>query len=207
MNIGPTPIPADMNTQNWKILLIGGSSGTGKSLLARQLSKHFEIPLTEVDDIRIALQKIADRNKHPDLFTFWDNPDFLETKDAEILADKLLDIGREVWIALDTLITKHLVCDEPVIFEGDGIIPDLLAQRDQKGIVSVFLWDEVEHIERRVEGRQRPGTQKETSPAYAEFSYRFGLKLKEQALANGFIVVQSSPAETLLARVLKQLEK
>lgn len=34
--------------QNWKILLLGGSGAVGKSTLARQISKHYNIPLMEV---------------------------------------------------------------------------------------------------------------------------------------------------------------
>lgn len=194
-----------MNTRDWKILLIGGSSGTGKSLLARQLAKHFELPLMEVDDIRIVLQNIVDPKIHPDLFTFFHDPDFLEHYNAEILAEKLLHVGREVWAALDALITKHLVCNEPVIFEGDGIIPELLAARNQSGIRAVFLWDEMDNLRTRVEDRNRPCTKKETSLKYAEFSYNYSAKLKEQAAQNGFIVVPSSPIKTLFGRVLAQL--
>lgn len=194
-----------MNTRDWKVLLIGGSSGTGKSLLARQLAKHFEIPFMEVDDIRIVLQNVMDPKTHPDLFVFFHYPDFLENHSAEVLAEKLLHVGTEVWIALDVLITKHLVCDEPVIFEGDGIIPELLATRDQDGIRSIFLWDEMDSLQTRVEERDRPGTKKETSAKYAEFSYQFGLRLKEMATENEFMVIPSSPIETLLKRVLEQL--
>lgn len=196
-----------MAITNWKVLLVGGSSGTGKSLLARHLARHFDIPLTEVDDIRIALQKTVDPMVHPDLFTFYDDPDFLQHYDSKTLANKLVDVGREVWPAFDTLITKHIVCDEPVVFEGDAIIPELLAQRDQNDIRAVFLWDELDSLKERVQSRNRPGTKEETVGNYAEFSYNFGIKLREQAIRHGFAIVQASPVETLMDRVLDQITK
>ena len=67
--------------KNHTVLLIGGSSGTGKSYLARQLAEYYKIPLTEVDDIRIALQQMVNKESNPDLFTFIDNPNFIDEHD------------------------------------------------------------------------------------------------------------------------------
>ncbi len=39
------------------VLLIGGSSGTGKTNLAKQLGQRFGISWLEVDDLRLALQR------------------------------------------------------------------------------------------------------------------------------------------------------
>jgi 2-phosphoglycerate kinase len=41
----------------WKVLLIGGSSGVGKSSIARQLGRRFGTPWMQVDDLRLALQR------------------------------------------------------------------------------------------------------------------------------------------------------
>jgi len=62
---------------DWKVLLIGGSSASGKSSLGRQLAESYKIPLTEIDDIRIALQQIVNKADHPHLF-FFVNKDYSE---------------------------------------------------------------------------------------------------------------------------------
>jgi 2-phosphoglycerate kinase len=74
--------------REWDILLIGGSSAVGKSYLARQLSKHYELPLMELDDIRIALQQVVDRKTNPRLFFFLENSDYLEKFDTATLVQK-----------------------------------------------------------------------------------------------------------------------
>ncbi len=116
--------------KEWTVLLIGGSSGVGKSYLARQIANKYQIPLTEIDDIRIAIREVADSSRSPALFTFVDHQNYLEDFSAEVFAQKLLDVGHAVWPSLNTLLSKHIRCNEEVIFEGDGIIPDLLATRD-----------------------------------------------------------------------------
>lgn len=46
-----------MNIQQpiWKVLLIGGPSGVGKTEVARQLGQCFGVPWLQVDDLRLSL--------------------------------------------------------------------------------------------------------------------------------------------------------
>lgn len=191
----------------WKVLLIGGSGATGKSHLARQLAKHFEVPLTEVDDIRIALQKMVKKEDHPDLFTFLDaDSNFIEQNTPEYWSQKLLDVGKVIWPALDELITKHIVCNEPVIFEGDSVIPQLLASRSQNDIKAIFLYDDKEELYQRDIQRNRGNTPNpEKAKKYVEFTHTYGQEIKKQAEENKFITIKASPIETLLTRVLEIL--
>lgn len=192
----------------WKVLLIGGSSATGKSYLARQLSEYYKVPLTEVDDIRIALQQLVNKTEHPDLYFFLDNRNFLQDYSTEVLVENLLAVGQEVWPALDTLITKHLVCNEPVIFEGDSILPNLLAQRELSQIRAIFLYDSTENLKEREIRRNRAGqSDSETLDQQINFSSAYGEKLKAQAEQYGFIAIKASPLETLFERAKEALEK
>lgn len=190
----------------WKVLLIGGSSATGKSILARKLAEYYKIPVTEIDDIRIALQEVLDRSTYPDLFTFLDNPNYLNEYDSSDLVQKLLNVGKEIWKPLNALIEKHIICNEPVIFEGDGIIPELLAQRSQDKIKAVFLYDDKENLKARELNRNRGGNSQELAEKQAEFSFEFGQEIKKQAEKNGFITIQASPIEILFDRTIKLLE-
>lgn len=192
---------------NWKVLLIGGSGATGKSHLARQLAKHFEVPLTEIDDIRIALQKMVRKEDHPELFTFLDaDPNFIEQNTPEYWSQKLLEVGKIIWPALDDLISKHIVCNEPVIFEGDSVIPQLLASRSQNDIKAIFLYDDKEELYQRDIQRNRGNTPKpEKAKKYVEFTHDYGEEIKKQAEAAGYTVVRTSPLDTLFTRVLDVL--
>ena len=190
---------------DFTVLLIGGSSATGKSTLARQLAEHYKIPLTEVDDVRIVLQSVLDDIKNPDLFTFLNNPDYLEKFKTDQFVKKLIDVGKEVWKPLNVLIDKHIICNEPAVFEGDGIIPEFLAKRNRDKIKAIFLYDDLENLKKRIVKRDRRGAS-QTADKEAEFSYAVGQEFKRQAEQNGLMVIKVSPVDTLLERVLKTLD-
>lgn len=193
--------------QNHIVLLIGGSSGTGKSYLARQLAEYYKIPLTEVDDIRIALQQMVNKESNSDLFTFIDNPNFIHEHDEVVCIKKLLDVGKSMWKSLDELISKHVVCNEPVIFEGDGIIPELLATRDLYKVKSVFIYDDIDGIKEKQVLRNRHGKESDENSKNILFSHTYGQEIKKQAEKYGFLVIQASPMETLFERTLEALKK
>lgn len=194
------------------IFLIGGSSGTGKSHLARQLSEYYKIPLTEVDDIRIALQQVADKKEYPALFTFIDNPNFYNEYSEYQFTERLLDVAKIVWKSLSVLISKHITCNEPVIFEGDSITPDLVNKflaednADNIKIKAIFIHDDIENIRERQVKRGRDNKGDEKIKKNALFSYTYGNEIKRQAEAHGFLTISASPIETLFERTIKVLE-
>lgn len=191
---------------DWAVLLIGGSSGVGKSHLARQLSEHYKAPLTEVDDIRIALQQIAAREKYPDLFYFVDNPNFLEKLTEEAFAEKLLSVGEVVWKSLQVLISKHIALKEKVIFEGDGIIPNLLSEANSSGVKAVFVYDDIESIKNRQSERNRHGEASKNIEKNSLCSFTYGEEIRKQAESNGFLVIKASPIDTLFERVIAMIK-
>ncbi len=190
---------------DWTVLLIGGSSATGKSYLARQLALHYQIPLMEIDDLRIAVQKMSAREKHPDLFYFPDHPDYLQVNDCSQLVEKLVNVAKALWPALNELITKHIVCHERVIFEGDGVLPQLIAQTDLQQVKSIFLFDTKEHLHTTDVERHRGKYTGEGVDKQAAFSFQYGLALEDEANHYHFPVVKTSPRETLFVRVLEVL--
>lgn len=192
--------------QTWKVLLIGGSSATGKSYLSRQLSEKYKTPVMEVDDIRIVLQQKLKSVDNPDLFFFLENKSYLSDFPIDTLLAKLESVGNEVWLSLNSLIEKHIVCNEPIIFEGDGIIPKLLAQRNQEQTKSIFIYDDRESIRQRELVRQRGGNNPSLDKQI-EFSYQYGQLMKNQAETNGFITICASPIESLYDRAILEINR
>jgi 2-phosphoglycerate kinase len=190
--------------KDWKILLIGGSSAVGKSHLAKQLSKEFNIPLLQVDDLRITLQQLVDKNAHPDLYFFLQKPyaEILRDYSSEELKDKLIKLAEAMWPALNAVISKHIVCGEKVIIEGDGIIPDLLTKRDLTDIKTIFIWDSREALLERSKKRGGLGANESFEERQSAFSSSFGDEIKKQALDHDFEVIQASPLDTLFERVM-----
>ena len=102
-----------------KIIVIGGASGTGKSTLAKRLSKHCNIPWISTDQLR-TVQGITEKNLEKQIEQTW------KGVSALLLAPHPWEIG---------------------IIEGIAITPELLA-RDFKDnmeyITPIFLIQENE---------------------------------------------------------------
>lgn len=200
--------------RDWNVLLIGGSAGTGKTTLARQLSEHFSIPVLQVDDIRVAMQEVLDPKKYPDLFAFIQGDETFFAQSHDVIAKALYKIGKDVWVELKKVIEEHL--DSPVIIEGDGIIPELLHTLPQNNIRGIFLFDEQEQLKKREkERKEKRGGKIDGRPdvitdewleRYTGVSYLFGQKIKDQAEKHGYTTLRSSPIETLFKRMIGLLE-
>ncbi|MBI4084442.1 MAG: hypothetical protein HY431_00910 [Candidatus Levybacteria bacterium] len=199
--------------RDWDVLLIGGSAGTGKTTLAKQLSDHYNIRVKQVDDIRLAMQEEMDPKEYPDLFAFIQGDEDFFKQPHDMLAEALLKIGEDVWAELEKVIEKHL--DSPVIIEGDGIIPELLHAIPQENIRAIFLYDDQEQLKQRERERKEKRGEKidgrpdvvtdEWLERYTGVSYQFGQKIKSQAEKYGYPAIRSSPIETLLTRTLSLL--
>ena len=163
------------------------------------------MPLLEVDDIRIALRTVTENKHHPDLFTFVDNTKFFDEFTQEHYVTKLVDVGSTLWPALDIIISKHITCNEPVIIEGDGIIPDMLAKRDQDKIQSLFLSDELESLRSKMHLRNRHGSEVQKIDRRSQFAHAYSEEIIAQAENHNFLTLSASPKDTLLERVLKNI--
>lgn len=91
-----------------KIILIGGTEGTGKSTLAKQLGEHFQVPLISTDQIRRILQ-VSESD---------------EAKRAAL-----------VWNGTAALVREPYPWEGAVI-EGTAILPDFIA-RDFGGVTNI----------------------------------------------------------------------
>ncbi len=63
---------------NWEVLLIGGSSGVGKTTVARRIGRQLGRSVVHVDDLRLAFQHsrvhLPDAAGTAALYRFWDAP-------------------------------------------------------------------------------------------------------------------------------------
>lgn len=188
---------------SWTVLLIGGSSGLGKTYLAQQLAEHFGISHMETDDLRVALRTVTTREAHPELFTFVDNQNYLAEFTTEQFIEGHLASAKTVWGALDAIITKHVEFSERILFDGDSILPVKLATRSQEAIKAIFLYDDVEYIrERQIKRNRNKKRTPEKIETNARFSFEYGETLRKQAEENGFLTIKASPINTLFDRVI-----
>ncbi len=123
-----------------KVIIIYGTSGSGKSYFAAKLSKKYSIPILQIDDIRIALQTMLDREKHKDLFFFSENLDFQKYLSIEKYVDRLKRVAISMWPAVKTIVEKHLFLEEWIIIEGDSILPSLIDTiKNNQNIYQIFI--------------------------------------------------------------------
>lgn len=202
-----------MSQQNhqWRVLLIGGSSGVGKTAAAQALARRTQTSLLLVDDIRLAIQQVTTPHDHPALHFFLRDAD-VWSRPPEQLRDGLIRIGEALLPALATIIGHHVAVDGagPLIIEGDGILPRLAVNQQDidlrvtQAIQSVFLSEPEEHV--ILENMHRRGRgfrelDEATQRKIAKMSWLYGQWLCREAESYALPVIAARPYETLIERI------
>ena len=195
----------------WRILLIGGSSATGKTSVARKLCHQYRVPLLLVDDVRLALQAITSPASHPEIHTFV-SPDTKAFQSADSVFQGLIAVAEAMEPALRAIIAHHIAVGDagPLVLEGDGLLPRIASAEHLSGqvefpggvakssIAGVFLIeDDHDRLRASMEMRDRGFNALSDSEqaALVEGSFRFGQFLKDQAQQYGVEVIDSPKAE------------
>jgi 2-phosphoglycerate kinase len=122
--------PAPALLPPWRVLLVGGHSGAGKSTVAQRLARRYGTAWLMADDLRLALQRSRVTLRSPDATAalhfdtapgWWRHP-------PERLRDAAIAVGAALSPALEVVIENHVDQRLPVVLEGDGILPALLAR-------------------------------------------------------------------------------
>lgn len=204
-----TPVPASpAASAPWTVLLIGGSSGTGKTTLAEAIGRTVGVPWLQAADVRLALQRITRPSQQPALHAFlaesvWQRP-------SEELRDRFIAVGEIVSHALEIVVANHVATDAPLVLEGDGIVPAMASLRTFAGLEvgdlarAVFLVEPDEAVILRTMQDRRRGIDRSTEPeqrTQAHASWLYGQWLRTQAERHGLPVVEARPWATLADRV------
>jgi 2-phosphoglycerate kinase len=198
---------------NWKVLLIGGASGTGKTAVAQRLARRFGVSVLLADDIRMALQRLTTAEQNPTLHVFagqgeiWDHS-------ADALRSGWIGVSQVVSKALEAVIAHHLAVESagPIIIEGDCVDPRLATLEQYawypggEGVKSVVLYEPEDtvllgNMRRRGRGFGEGSFQEQIT--YARGASWFGQWLKQEAEGCGIPVLTSRPWETLEERILE----
>jgi 2-phosphoglycerate kinase len=141
--------PEQHRNHDWNVLLIGGSSGVGKTVVARELAKRLSISLLLLDDIRLALQQVTSRETNPEIHEFLNYRTEQWRDSASICAD-WVTVGKAMLKPLHAIIQHHRIVPDVgrLMIEGDGILPAVSNQGlEQKDVCTVFI---VENDERQL---------------------------------------------------------
>ena len=198
----------------WNVLLIGGSSGSGKTLASEFIARRFGIPWLQVDDFRLALQQATTAEQLPELHYFlgasavWEQP-------PEQLVERLAAVGRIVSAALEEVVRHHVAARLPIVLEGDGLDPatvagpQFVALEPRGAVRCVFLVERDEgQIRAGLEARgdRAGGVLNEAElAAQARVAWLHGEWLQREARAHGLPIVAARPYDRLASRLEKEL--
>jgi len=191
----------------WKVLLIGGSSGVGKTVVARELAAHLSLSLLLLDDIRLALQQATSKETNPELHVFLDYR-AEQWRNAESIYADWIAVGKAMIKPLDAIISHHIVVPDvgPLIIEGDGILPIASSQiLEPKDVCAVFIveQDEQQLLQNlRSRGRGFNDWDEIEQKGFAHASWLYGRWLAQEAKKLDLPVIDAGPQQTLLERLL-----
>lgn len=198
--------------QPWTVLLIGGSSGTGKTTAARMLGLQLGVPWAQVDDVRLVLQRMTTADQHPILHEILAADADPQTP-ATTMRDRLIAAGEVVSHALEIVIANHVATHAPLILEGDGLLPALAARTTfadlpTNNLRAVFVVEnDPAALHETMWARDR-GFRALSAAAQArqtEQSWLYGQWLRDQAVLHELPVVAARPWMTLSDRILAAL--
>lgn len=206
-----------MNEQSlnlkWKVLLIGGHSGAGKTLVAQRLARYYQVGLSEVDDFRLMLEQITTPEQllglHLPLVALTD----LRLGASE-LCQQLITVATTMSKALEIVIANHVSTNTPLILEGDGLLPALAAQNIFAGLAvskqvqAVFIIEADEtQLQANMKRRGRGFVQLEAfqQQQQVQASWLYGQWLKKEAALHNIAVIAARPWNTLFERVLSKI--
>lgn len=185
----------------WDVLLIGGAAGTGKTTISRRLAQHFAVNLTEVDDLHLVLATMTRPEQQPTLH-YWDTHPEAHHFSAEEILDLHVAVGRVLTPAICAVINDHLEYQNPVILEGDYLLPELMVGNisQPERVRALFLYEADERqIVQNFYARE-PEEGEQTGRAHV--SWRFGQWLQAECKQHGIPAVPAMPWDNLFERVL-----
>jgi 2-phosphoglycerate kinase len=188
------------------VLLVGGASGTGKTLAAFPLSRRFDAGFTAVDDFQSVLERMTTPDQQPALHFWATHPD-PGSLTAEAIQEQGTEIIRLMVPALEVVIANRLEERTPVVLEGDFIHPALAAQAmfgdeaNDGRVRGVFLLDDDEDQLVRNFAEREPESAPQT--LRAQVSARWSSWLRAECEAHGVPAIQARPWNTLPDRIIE----
>ena len=194
-------------------ILIGGAPCSGKSTIAKQLSKKFEIPWIPTDWLRYLMAGLVHKEEYPSLFNM-DNIDPVEylssNTPTQIIRDEN-ERSKEVYKIIKLVLERKYDWNSYII-EGVSITPELIVQvlpdfptlkyifliennvdRIKEVIYTRGLWDDADQYPDSVKGHE------------VEWVIEYNKWLKEECIEKRLNYLEIINREDTLERVLEKL--
>lgn len=186
--------------RDWDVLLIGGASGSGKTIVGRQLVRKYSVDYVRVDDFQVLLDTMTTPDSHPAIHYWRTHPDWM-AEGADAVVGQLRDVGEMLIPGLTAVIHDHLEENIPMIMEGDFILPQLSVSVNNPKVKAIFIHEpDKDQILRNYQAREG-----EHQPDRAEVSHAYGKWLADNCRRLGFPVMEARPWDSLMERVTQAL--
>ena len=190
------------------MLLLGGASGVGKSMLSHRLARRLGVNLTEIDDLQIAVETVTGPADQP-LLHFWRTNvgEYMSWTD-EARVQHFVRVCREVFLpVMRAVITDHLETGTPVVYEGDFLLPELATMatygdEPNDGRVRALFLSEPDEAQIAANYEAREGG---AQPERARASWLFDTFLCAECDRHGVPVVAARPWDSVVERALAAL--
>jgi 2-phosphoglycerate kinase len=183
----------DLGALGWRILLLGGASGVGKSTVAMRLGQRLGVSWLQVDDFRLAFERSGVAIPDSALTPTFDGP------------RSLIEVGTLLSPAIEVVCENHVAQNNPAILEGDAILPTLFDRPQIRSLIAggwlraIFLDEpEGQTIHTNMQARKRG----QMDPTHAQKNWRYGAWLCRAATERGVPTVHARPWQTLEDRIL-----
>ncbi|MEV0449935.1 hypothetical protein [Streptomyces sp. NPDC050600] len=184
------------NGPEWRVLIVGGASGMGKTRVSRDLARRYGVPVVELDDIVEALVAVT-RPEHLPEVHYWRTHPEAAHREPEFVVERQIAIARALAPAVEAVVANHVETDTPVILEGDYVLPGLAAAGGPVRGVVVHEDSEARVVSNYLAREPQEGPQHHR----ARISVLYGRWLAGQARAAGVPVVAPRPWSDLPRRV------
>src|SRR5215471_7063645 len=91
----------------WCVLLIGGSSGTGKTTAAKAIAQRLSVECVQLDDFRLVLEAVTTPSQQPALHIL-NNAQLADNLSSEEMCQKLIDVAQVMSKAIESVIAHHV---------------------------------------------------------------------------------------------------
>ncbi|WP_260868102.1 shikimate kinase [Streptomyces sp. SAJ15] len=186
---------------DWRVLVVGGASGMGKTSVGRALARRYDVPVVEVDDIVEALLAVTLPEHLPEVH-FWRTHPEAARQTPESVVERQIAIAEALAPAIEAVVANHVGTDTPVILEGDYVLPRPATPKGPVRAVFLHEDDEGQVTANYLRREPEAGPQ----PHRARVSVLYGRWLAAQARAAGVPVVAPRPWEGLAGRVAETVE-
>ncbi len=188
-----------MDKQNWSVLLVGGSSGIGKTRLTKELAKIYKAKVIKADDVCDVVKAVTTADAYPAIHYWISDIDWTSISVTENV-DKLYEVSSELRHGIKAIIDNHIENDFPVIIEGDFISAECAASFNDPKVQAVFIYEPAQtQIMRNYLDREGG----EPQAFRASISAEYGNRLKMDCDRCGVNIVESRPWNTLVDRVIE----